>query len=157
MAAAIRRAAAGDVPAIVALWKEMWEAHAAADARMEASPLAELVMRRWMEEHLASARSEIVVAEDGGRLVGYALGTILENPPVVPHQFYGYFSDLSVTATSRRSGIGRRLAEALHDWFRAKRMPYVQVNVAVKNSVARSFWRRAGYSEFVEQLRLELT
>lgn len=156
MTVGIRRASAADLPAIVALWKEMWDTNAALDPRMEANAMAEMVMRRWMEEHLASDRSEILVADDGGRVVGYALGTILENPPVVPHQFYGYFSDLAVTASGRRRGIGTRLTEALHAWFRSRRLPYVQVNVAARNDGARAFWRRAGYGEFVEQLRMEL-
>jgi ribosomal protein S18 acetylase RimI-like enzyme len=134
----------------------MWAAQAAADPRMSASPMAEIVVCRSMEEHLACDRSEVLVADDGGRVVGYALGTILENPPVVPDQFYGYVSDVAVTATARRSGVGTRLTDAMHAWFRSRRLPYAQVQVAARSEGGRAFWRRAGYSAFVEQMRMEL-
>lgn len=156
METAIRRAAPADLAALVALWKEMWEAHVAADPRMAAGAMAEMVMRRWMEEHVANDRAEVLVAEDDGRVVGYALGLVVENPPVVPQQIYGYVSDLSVTAGARGRGIGGKLAEALLARFRERGLPYVQVQVGARNRRARDFWRRLGYSEFTEQLRLEL-
>jgi ribosomal protein S18 acetylase RimI-like enzyme len=79
---------------------------------------------------------------------------ILENPPVVPSQFYGYVSEVAVR--DKRRGIGGRLLEAVHAWFREKGLPYVEVNVSVRNAVAGRFWRKQGYSEFLERLRLEL-
>ncbi len=156
MAVAVRRASAADVPALVGLWEELWAAQAAGDARLAASPMAPMVMRRWMEEHVASDRAEVLVAEEAGRVVGYALGTIVENPPVVPHQFYGHFADLAVTEAARRRGVGTRLADALHAWFRSRGLPYVQVQVTARNAAGRAFWRRTGYAEFVELLRMEL-
>jgi ribosomal protein S18 acetylase RimI-like enzyme len=151
---AVRRAGTGDLPGIVRLWREMWDFHTPLDARFEATPAADSVMRGWIEENLTSERSAVFVAESGGALQGYCLGMILENPPVLPHQFYGYVSEISVRP--KRKGVGRGLLEAIHGWFRSHRLPYVEVNVSVRNDVARRFWRKNGYGEFLERLRHEL-
>ena len=46
--------------------------------------------------------------------------------------------------------------EAAHAWFRSLGIPYVEVNVSVKNELARTFWRKQGYADFLERLRLQL-
>jgi ribosomal protein S18 acetylase RimI-like enzyme len=132
----------------------MWDFHTPLDPRFEATPAAEAVMSGWIEENLGSERSAVFVAEAPEGLEGYCLAMILENPPVLPHQFYGYVSEISVRP--RRKGVGGRLLEAAHAWFREHRLPYVEVNVSVRNDVARRFWRRSGYGEFLERLRRDL-
>ena len=150
-----RRATSGDLDAIVALWREMWDFNAALDPRMAAGPVANVIQRRWLEDHIEGDRSLVLVAQDGRELVGYALATILENPPIVNHQFYGYVSEMAVAASRRRSGVGTLLLDGIHAWFRTKGLPYVEVTAGVRNDVSRNFWRRQGYSEFVERLRLD--
>ena len=151
----LRRARTEDVESIVRLWREMWEFHAPLDPRFEISPAADLVMEKWVEESLQSPRSALFVAEETpGVLEGYCHAMILENPPVVPWQFYGYVSEVAVHR--RREGVGTRLLEVAHAWFREKGLPYAEVNVSVKNAAAGSFWRKQGYTEFLERLRREL-
>jgi len=150
-----RRARSGDIPALVRLWREMWEFHASLDPRYQATPLADRVMAAWMGDHLRSERACIVVAEERG-LVGYVSGMILENPPILPWQFFGFISEISVSESCRRVGVGAGLVREMHDWFRSKRVPYVEVNVSAKNPGSRAFWRKHGYSDFLERLRTEL-
>src|SRR5579863_8074322 len=147
----VRRARTEDVEPIVRLWREMWDFHAPLDPRFQVTPAADLVMEKWVEESLRSERSALFVTEDRpGVLTGYCHAMILENPPIVPWQFYGYVSEVAVHR--RREGLGTVLLEAAHAWFREKGLPYAEVNVSVRNAVARSFWRRQGYSEFLERL-----
>ena len=144
-----------DVDAVVRLWREMWDYHPPLDSRFQATPAADLVMRGWIETNLASDRSAVFVAEEeSGDLAGYCLGMILENPPVLPVQFSGYVSEIAVHR--RREGVGGRLIEAVHGWFRERKIPYVEVNVSVRNEAAGGFWRKAGYADFLERLRIEL-
>lgn len=150
-----RRARGGDVSALVRLWREMWDYHTSLDPRYCASPLADRIMTAWMEEHLRSDRACIVVAEDSGP-VGYISGMILENPPVVPWQFFGFISEIAVSERARRSGVGAGLVREIHGWFRSKRIPYVEVNVSTRNAASRAFWRKNGYGDFLERLRTEL-
>lgn len=151
----VRRARAEDLDAVVRLWRAMWDAHAPYDPRFAATPAADRVMAGWIEESLSNPRAAVFVAEAaGGAVDGYCLAMILENPPVLPHQFYGYVSEISVGERNR--GTGALLLAAAHAWFQEHRLPYVEVNVSVRNDGARRFWRRHGYGEFLERLRLEL-
>lgn len=152
----IRPAQSTDVPAIVHLWREMWEFHRRFDPRFEATPLADSVMKNWVEGHLTRERSRVLVAEEKESVAGYCLSMILENPPVVSRQFFGYISEIAVTERARRSGTGGRLLEEMHRWFQSNGCAYVEANISVFNDVARRFWRKYGYQDFLERLRLEL-
>ena len=144
-----------DVGSVVRLWREMWEFHAPLDHRFQATAAADVVMAGWIEQNLFSPQAAVFVAEEGpGSIEGYCLAMILENPPVLPWQFYGYLSEISVRR--RREGVGTRLLGAAHAWFRERQVPYIEVNVSMKNQVARDFWRKRGYGEFLERLRIEL-
>ena len=151
----IRRARAGDVGAIVRLWREMWDFHAPHDPRFQASPVADVAMASWVRLHLESDRSIVLAADAAeGGLDGYLLGMILENFPGLPAPFYGRVSEIAVHR--RREGIGTALLGEAHDWFRRQGIPYVEVDVAVKNPVAGAFWRGRGYGDFLERLRIDL-
>jgi ribosomal protein S18 acetylase RimI-like enzyme len=151
----VRRARAEDLETLVLLWREMWEFHVPLDPRFEVTAAANLVMEKWFEETLTNDRALLLVAEEQpGAVLGYCHALILENPPVVPWPYYGYVSELSVR--DRRRGIGARLLEDAHAWFREKNLPYAEVNVSVRNAVAGRFWRKHGYSEFLERLRRDL-
>lgn len=133
----------------------MWEYQAQFDPRFQTTPAAETVMAGWIEDNMEAPRSAVFVAEKSpGRVDGYCLAMILENPPVLPHQFFGYVSEISVS--EKRQGVGRELLRAAHAWFRERGVPYAEVNVSVRNDAARAFWRGQGYGEFLERLRVEL-
>ncbi len=151
----LRPARRDDLPAIAALWRALWEAHRAADPRLEANPLGERVMTAWMEELLGSDRFRITVADDGG-VVGYASAQLRENPPVLPDQVTGVLLEISVADSRRGRGIGSLLLEDAHAWFRSKGVRHVEAEIAALNPRARSFWERHGYRPFVERRRLDL-
>ena len=151
----VRGARMEDVEPIVVLWREMLDYHIPLDPRFEISPAASIVMGQWIESALENERSAVFVAETApGALVGYCHATIQEYPAIVPRVLCGYVSELAVRR--RRTGIGSRLLDTAHVWFRAKDITYAEVNVSVKNQVARSFWRKHGYTEFIERLRRDL-
>lgn len=155
MPSIVRRARAEDLDGVVRLWRDMWDYHARVDPHFQSTPAADTVMAGWIEENMSAPRSAVLVAEEApGRLDGYCLAMILENPPVLPRQFFGYVSEISVR--ERRRGVGSDLLRAAHAWFRESGVAHVEVNVSVRNDAARAFWRRHGYGEFLERLRVEL-
>ena len=175
----IRKARPEDVPGLVRLWREMWDLHAASDPRFRLAPDGEKAMDAWIRQHVESPTSCVLVAEvwEGapspdrvglaGRgaeapptskpaPLGYILGMVLENPPVTPDRYFGLVSEIAVRADRRRAGIGGKLLAELMEWFRILRVAYVETNVAVLNPVARAFWRKQGFGEFLERLRIEM-
>jgi ribosomal protein S18 acetylase RimI-like enzyme len=152
----IRRANKNDIGAVVILWREMWNYHTHLDKRFTTTAIANDVMTKWIEENIENENSIVLVAVWDNIIVGYCLGMVLENPPVVTEHLYGYISEIAVKTNLRRYGIGGKLIAEMHLWFRTKNASYVEVNASVYNQISRSFWRKYGYKEFLERLRLEL-
>jgi ribosomal protein S18 acetylase RimI-like enzyme len=149
----VRPATAEDVPAIVPLWQEMMDLHAALDAGRfrpaadGASYWAEAVVG-WLKDESCCA----LVVEDGGRLRGYIIGWVRQPAPVYEPGVYGFVSDICVAPGCRRRGLGRRLFEALKDWFRERGACYVSLRVAVANPVSQAFWRSVGCEDYMDEM-----
>ncbi len=63
--------------------------------------------RWWLEQCLAAGRLRVFVAEDGGKVVGFATTTEVPAPLRLAH--FWQIRDLFVLPTHRRRGIGRAL------------------------------------------------
>ena len=53
----------------------------------------------------------------------------------------------------RHAGLGARLLQELHSWFRSCDITTAEVQVAVINRESRAFWRKNGYGDFLERLQ----
>jgi ribosomal protein S18 acetylase RimI-like enzyme len=152
----IRRATQDDVEGILPLWNEMMRYHASLDARFQAAPGGEErwaeILRDWLQDDDVC----VLVAEADGQLVGYIIGMMRENPPVLLPPTYGLVSDICVDPAWRQRGIGRRLFEALKLWFREKELFIVQLSVAHQNPVSQAFWWAMGCRDYMDRLWLEL-
>jgi ribosomal protein S18 acetylase RimI-like enzyme len=151
----IRKATRKDVGGILPLWSEMMYHHAALDARFRPAPDGEKHWAEILRDWLRDGGACILVADAEGQLVGYIIGLMRENPPVLLPPAYGLVSDICVDPAWRQQGIGRRLFEALKDWFRAKELSTVQLNVAHFNPVSQAFWRAMGCRDYMDRLWFE--
>ena len=152
----IRQATRNDVGRILPLWTEMMNLHAALDERFQPAPEGEKqwgeVLRSWLRDDDCC----VLVADAEGQLVGYIIGMMRVNPPVLLPPTYGLVSDVCVDPAWRQQGIGRRLFEALKDWFRDKELLSGQLNVAHGNPVSQAFWRAVGCEDYMDRLWFEL-
>ena len=92
------------------------------------------------------------MADVGESLAGYAVATVIEYPPIITIDKYGFLQDIAVSAQFRRHGIGRQLFRAAEQWLLARGVPQIEVKVDVLNSVSRAFWDAAGFSRHTETL-----
>lgn len=148
----IQQVTTDDVPAILPLWQEMMDFHASRDLRFRpaadgADYWAE-AFTGWLEDENCCA----FVADAGGRLVGYIVGWLRQPPPVFQPDVYGFVSDICVAADCRQKGIGRRLFEALKDWFREHEASHVELRVAVTNPVSQAFWQSVGCEDYMTHM-----
>jgi ribosomal protein S18 acetylase RimI-like enzyme len=148
----IRPASRDDVGGVLPLWSEMMNHHAALDERFRPAPDGEEHWAKILRDWLRDDEVCILVAEAEGRLVGYIIGMLRENPPVLLPSAYGLVSDVCVHPAWRQQGIGRRLFEALKDWFTEKELSTVQLNVAHGNPVSQAFWRAMGCADYMDRL-----
>lgn len=110
MSIQIRFAGPDDYPSFVRVARDAREHHVALlpDVFRSANPLP----RVCSTELLADTDAGVIVAEDGGKIVGYAIKRLrhAELPLHVPRTV-GYIDNFGVLAASRREGIGRQIFE----------------------------------------------
>jgi ribosomal-protein-alanine N-acetyltransferase len=88
---------------------------------------------------LARERNRYWVAERDGVLVGYT-GLELDGA-------LGHITTVTVSATERRGGIGRRMMDVLMDEARAHGVREVRLEVGLRNRPARALYRAFGFTD----------
>lgn len=126
----VRRAAAADLPRVVAI-----------DARATGLAKPEYwagILRRYGR----GARSRFLVAESDGRIVGFIVGEVRDwefgSPPC------GWVFGIGVPAELREAGVATRLLEAITQAFRRQGVSTVRTLIARDNRLVLSFFRSQG-------------
>ncbi len=155
----IRSARQEDAAAIARLWEHLVAYHQTLDGDLPQAAAeggkryAERLINRLDDTH-----TQVFVAEEGGKVVGYVLGVIAD---FVPEMFMptigGFLADIYVEDSNRRTGIGRALVETLMDWFRSRSVRYVEWYVASNNTAGRAFWQAVGGRDLMIRMRVNLT
>ena len=154
----IRVAGRRDLEAIQGLWLARREAQSKLDARFELAPKAAERAREHREIVLADPRTQFLVADDRGRLLGFAHAEVESNDPAFAPERFGVIADLWVVESRRREGIGRALLERSVEWFRSKglaeyrlTLPELEISQSAELS---AFLERAGASRLVSTLQV---
>jgi ribosomal protein S18 acetylase RimI-like enzyme len=129
--------------------------HAKLDPRFPLVANAEEKFRAYLGEVLRDRNTLLLVAEATSRVVGYCLARESQHPAVFTKQTYGYINDLFVGSSYRRKGIGKALFEATASRLRERGIQAFEVSLVPTNAMASSFWRKLGFTQRLETLRLE--
>lgn len=148
----VRPAKSSDVERIVDLWEEMFQFHRRLDEHFTISNGGRESFTKHVEGNLTAVDSSILVAEVGKVVVGFSFAMIAKYPPVFEMERYGLITDLAVSRDFRRRGIGERLLRDVFRWFSGKGMTRIEVHVANCNEVSRNFWRKMGFTTYMETL-----
>lgn len=151
----IRKAETEDIPAIAVLARQMIDQHHQLDPYFRHSAGYD-DLESDLEKELKDRNGLFLVAEDAAKIVGYFRGSADPAPGYVQPKKIGTVYDLVVAEKKRHQNIGTRLfAEAL-DWFRAKKIKNIELNVAALNQAGLAFWRKFGFSDYKIRMRLDL-
>ena len=152
----VRPARSGDREAVVWLWKEMMDIHAAMDSRLSIAPgwraQVEHSVRRWLRDH----DSCLIVADAADLVVGFALGGLAESTIGLTPGSHGHIAHMCVSAKWRRRGVGRQLFASLRDWFVRRGVPSIHLYVSCLNPVSGQFWRGMGFEDYINRLWCDL-
>lgn len=129
--------------------------HADLDPRFPLVADAEQKFGAYVKEVLEDPNSLVFVAEAASHVVGYCLARVSQHPAVFTKQTYGYINDLFVGSSHRRKGIGKALFEATATGLRDRGIRDLEVSLVPANRMASSFWRKLGFTQRLETLRLE--
>ena len=146
MAVTIREGKQSDLQQVSSLWLEMINIHQSLNDRAwEPAPNGPEKYRECMEETLAQEERVLLVAEVEGEVVGFTHGSLGNSPPPMAPRRIGFITDLAVTASHRRHGIGRQLAETIIQRFAQRDADEVKLGAAISNQPAITFWRALGF------------
>ncbi len=154
----IRDVCDDDAPEIARMWQELALMHFEIDEGFP--PPVPGAAIRYAERVVASAQhrgSRAYVAEWGGKVVGFILAGYTDlYSDLFEEVDAGFIADLYVDRDYRRRGIGRRLVDAVLEWFRSQEVYHVEWNAAAANPESRGFWRSVGGRDLLVRMRLDL-
>jgi len=84
-----------------------------------------------------------LVAQDGGELVGFAMGHVMGHP--VMRGLAGELEDAYVVPEARRRGIGRVLVGRAVAWLRSHGAGTIRVHICADNTATQEAFRRMGW------------
>ncbi|MBT7736141.1 GNAT family N-acetyltransferase [Candidatus Peregrinibacteria bacterium] len=108
-----------------------------------------VLYRTWDEyeiiERFISDSEFCLVAESGDKIVGFALGTIIEKKK--SKWGYGYLLWLGVSKKSQGLGVGRKLINALTKRFVKGGVNIMMADTAEDNEEAQNFFKKHGFDK----------
>ena len=97
--------------------------------------------------------SILVVAEDGGQPVGFAVGALSVTPDYLGNRKVGVVTHIFVRPEFREQKIATELLSKLEQWFKEKKVHSIELQVLAENDDAIDFWKRMGYENELYQFR----
>jgi len=160
--AEVTNATVEDIPAIVDLWKELFQyhkklpGHKAVEIHQKTVSGADKLFAKWVRKNIKSASGAVFVAKDGGHVVGYCLTNIKQNIPVFKIKRLGFLSDLYVKKSHRKMGFGKALQEQALRWFRKKGVRHITLLVDAKNTNAVLAYKKWGFEDLYIEMRKKI-
>jgi ribosomal protein S18 acetylase RimI-like enzyme len=111
----------------------------------------------WLGQELANKDVVLFVAEDEGRIVGYAYGRMEEREWNSLRDACGVGIDLFVDPEARMRGVGRRLCEEFMRALQSRGAPRIIIQAAARNEGAVAFYRSLGFRPTMIEMARELT
>jgi ribosomal protein S18 acetylase RimI-like enzyme len=152
----VRPAQSGDRGAVVLLWEEMMDIHAAIDSRLSIAPNWRAQMERSFRRWLGDRDNCLIVAEAADDVIGFALGGLARATLGLMPGTYGHIAHMCVSAQWRRRGVGRQLFASLRDWFVGRGVPSIHLYVSCLNPISQQFWRELGFEDYISRLWCDL-
>ncbi len=128
----IREATAKDIPELVMLRREMFEAMGCSDSSL-LDQVAE-ASSRYFKRTIPNEEFRAWVAEADGKVVA-SIGLVIHDIPPTPHNLLGkegYIMNLVTRPPWRRRGIGTRLLQTVLDALRAEGIPLASLHATSK-------------------------
>jgi len=99
---------------------------------------------------------KIFVAWDQKKIIGFLIAKIKKTKYFFKPRFIGIISRIFVENDFRKKGIGMRLVEKALEWFKKRKIKFVEVVCHSKNKKALNFWKKLGFVEFTKKFKKEI-
>lgn len=98
--------------------------------------------RAIIEDYASSERAIMLIAQDGGELVGELSLKAISARPAIKHVAT---LGMSVKTSHRRKGIGKELVAAAFEWAETAGIKRVELYVYARNAAAIQLYERCGF------------
>lgn len=149
----VRAARPGDRSAALRLASRLAEGVAA----WRDAAAVERVVTGWVDArfaHLDGDEAAVFVAEDEGKVVGFAA---VEVRPHWAGDRDAYLGELVVDRNAEGRGVGRAMVEAVSGWADNEGLAHLTLDTGAANARARRFYGSLGFAEEDIRLTLQLT
>jgi ribosomal protein S18 acetylase RimI-like enzyme len=142
----VRRAEPEDLESAAELAGRLARQHHEADAERFFLPdRVEQGYSWWFSRELRRREAVIVVALEGGGVVGYAYGALEERNWNLLLDAHGAIHDIYVLDRARRLGVGRKLLDAIIAELEALGAPRIVLATMVSNQSAQRLFQSRGF------------
>jgi len=150
----IRKAKLKDIKKVTTYGVTLLKQHYDFDPYFAPSKNVNEVYRKFFKSCIYSKNRHLLVAEENGKIVGYAIGEISSRPPVFKIRKIGFISDVYVEENFRKLGIAKQFLKELKKWFISKKLNHIELTVHVKNETAKIAWAKYGLEDYIIKKRV---
>jgi ribosomal protein S18 acetylase RimI-like enzyme len=156
--AVIRRAQAGDLPALGRLGALLLRTHHAFDRDRFMAPGddPEGGYAWFLGTQLRNPDAVVLVAEGAGAVVGYVYAALEPQSWKELRDAAGFIHDVVVDQAERRRGVASALMEAAMAWLRERGAPRVVLGTAEQNVSAQRLFAKLGFRRTMIEMTREL-
>jgi GNAT superfamily N-acetyltransferase len=154
MAVLIRRAGVADAELLSSLNVDVQTIHWLALPTRFKPPGPETFPPSAAAELLAKPNNLVFVAEIDSEPVGYAYAEVIHRPetPFSYSDDLVYLHHISLRPSCRKQGLGHALINAVRSAADGRGITHLALDVWTFNEKARSFFRRQGFTPYIERL-----
>jgi len=105
---------------------------------------------------IASPDAEVVVAEQGGELIGSGYAHIVDSKPYLKHQKHAHLGFMYVKPERRGKAVNKLIIEALQQWALSKNIIELRLEVYYNNPGAIRAYEKVGFMPLLLEMRMEL-
>ncbi|MCA1819597.1 MAG: N-acetyltransferase family protein [Thermoplasmatota archaeon] len=156
MPARIRKLQEGDVDGICELWKLFAKLREGLTHSRILNDDAADYFFGYATGLLQRKDTLTLVAEEGGRLVGYLIASKQRRPPIYNHTKVAYLSDAFVMEGHRGQGTLRGFMAELNKWCKSEGITAIDVQLFQNNKEAQDVYRKLGFHDYRVVLRREV-
>lgn len=153
----IRGATAADLPRLGELAEALVRLHHSwDDARFLLARGVAEGYRRWFAQEAENPDAVLLVAAEGGAVLGYAYGRVEGRDWNMLLDRHGALHDIFVDEGARRRGVAEALLEAFLARMRERGVPRVVLHTAVQNAGGQALFARVGFRPTMIEMTREL-
>jgi len=144
----IKEYAQEDIITIVEKKAKFTNLHTAIDHEYYApSSNADEDFKHYIQKKINDPDFKTLIANDNGMCIGYVMGWIEYRPVIYLKRKVGYLSNIYVDETYQKCGIGKKLYLRIENWFKEKKVDFIEIKADVRNNAAIKSFKQYGFNE----------